>query len=49
MVLEFPYTGAESLHRTKGLSFHWWLIRTSSATYAARVTSSIMCVLRLVV
>jgi hypothetical protein len=25
LALAFPYTGASSLHRTKGLSFHWWL------------------------
>jgi hypothetical protein len=26
--------------RTMGLSFHWWLTRPSSDTYAARETSS---------
>jgi hypothetical protein len=40
LVLEFPYTGAQSLHRTKGLSSHWWSTRPSSATYIARATSS---------
>ena len=32
--LAFPYTGALSLHRTKGLSSHWYWKRPSSATYA---------------
>jgi hypothetical protein len=31
--LAFPYTGASSLLRTKGLSSHWCLTRLSSATY----------------
>ena len=34
-VLAFPYTGASSLHRTKGIPSHWCQIRTSFATYAA--------------
>jgi hypothetical protein len=34
-VLAFPYTGALSLHRTKGLSSHWCTTRPSSATYVA--------------
>ena len=33
--LTFPYTGAPSSHRIKGLSSHWCLTRPSSATYAA--------------
>jgi len=33
--LAFPYTGAWSLHRTKGLFSHWCPTRPSSATYAA--------------
>jgi hypothetical protein len=36
LALSFPHTGAESLHRTKGLSFHWWQTRPSSATYATK-------------
>ena len=40
LVLAFPYTGAYSLLKTKGLSSHWWPTRPSSATYAARDTSS---------
>ena len=43
LVLAFPYTGALSLHRTKGLT------RTSSATYAAGAMSPSMCTLWLVV
>jgi hypothetical protein len=31
---------APSLHRTKGLLFHWCLIRQSSATYVSGATSS---------
>ena len=34
-VLAFPYTGASSLHRTKGIPSHWCQIRPSFATYAA--------------
>jgi hypothetical protein len=30
--MAFPYTGAWSLPRTKGLSSHWYLTRASSAT-----------------
>ena len=29
------YAGASSLHRTKGLPFHWCQIRPSSATYVS--------------
>jgi hypothetical protein len=35
LALPFLYTGAYNLHKTKGLSSHWWPTRTSSATYAA--------------
>jgi hypothetical protein len=35
----FPCTGAYYLHKTKGLSSHWWLNRPSSATYATRGTA----------
>jgi hypothetical protein len=48
-VLEFPYAGSSSLHRTKGLPSHWCQIRPSSATYAARATGPSMCTLWLVV
>jgi hypothetical protein len=41
LALAFPYTGAQNLHRTKGLSSHWWLTRPCSATYAARATSKL--------
>jgi hypothetical protein len=33
--IAFPYTGASSLHKTKGLSSRWCLTRPSSATYEA--------------
>ena len=39
--LAFPYTGASSIHRTKGLPSHCCQIRASSAIYAAGV----MCTL----
>jgi hypothetical protein len=39
--LTFPYTGASSIHRTKGLSSYWWLIRPLSATYAAGAMGSL--------
>jgi hypothetical protein len=42
LALAFPNTGALSLHRTKGLSSHWWQTRPS-ATYAARAMSPTMC------
>jgi hypothetical protein len=48
-VLAFPYTGALSLHRTKGLSFHWLLIRPSSATYVSGAMGPSMCTLWLMV
>jgi hypothetical protein len=38
-----PYTGASSLHKTKGLSSHWCPIRLSSATYEARAMGPSMC------
>jgi hypothetical protein len=47
--LAFPYTGALSYHRTKGLSSHWCPTRLSSATYAARAMCSSMYTLCLVV
>jgi hypothetical protein len=49
LALAFPYTGSESLHRTKGLSYHWWPIRLSSATYEAGVMGPSLCTLWLVV
>jgi hypothetical protein len=48
-VLEFPYTGASSLHKTKGLSSHCYLTRPSSGTYAAGTIGQSMCTLWLVV
>jgi hypothetical protein len=33
--LAFSYTGASSLHRSKGLSYHWWRTRLSFATYGS--------------
>ena len=36
LVLVFPCIGAHDLRKTKGLSFHWWLTRPSSASYATR-------------
>jgi hypothetical protein len=30
-----PYTGASCLHRNEGLSYHWCLTKSSSATYTA--------------
>jgi hypothetical protein len=48
-VLAFPYTGASSLHRTKGLSSHWCPTRPSSATYAAGVMGPSLCATWLVV
>ena len=39
LALAFPCTGAYDLHKTKGLSSHWWLARPSSATYATRHSS----------
>jgi hypothetical protein len=49
LALAFPYIGAWSLHRIKGLFSHWWLTRLSSATYAAGDMSHTMCTLWLVV
>ena len=45
----FPYTGASSLHRNKGLSSHWWQVKPCSATYAAGAMGRSMCTLWLVV
>jgi hypothetical protein len=36
----FPYTGASSLHRTKGLFSHWCLKRPSSAIYVSGAMDS---------
>ena len=36
LALEFPYNGAQNLHKTKGLYSYWWLTRLPFATYAAR-------------
>jgi hypothetical protein len=46
--LSFPYTGALSLHRTKGLSSYWCLTRPSLNTYGAGAMCSSMCILWLV-
>jgi hypothetical protein len=43
--LTFPYTGASSLHRTKGLSSHWCPKRPSLATYATKAMVPSMCTL----
>ena len=40
LVLAFPCTEHIKFARPRGLSFHWWLTRPSSDTYAARVKSS---------
>ena len=48
-VLAFPYTGASSLHRTKGLFSHWCLTRPSSVTYTTRSKGPSMCTPWLVV
>ena len=40
LTLQFPCIGTYDLCNTKGLSSHWWPTRSSSATYAARDTSS---------
>jgi hypothetical protein len=48
-VLAFPYTGASSLHRNKGLPSHWCLTRPSFATYASEAIGPSMCTLRLVI
>ena len=47
--LAFPYTVGSSLHRTNGLSSHWWLKRPASATYEAGGMGPSMCTLWLVV
>ena len=43
--LKFPYTGASSLHRTKGIPSHWCQIKPSFATYAAWAMGPSMCTL----
>lgn len=43
LILAFPYSGALSLHRAKGLSSHWWPPRPSSATCAAGPMGPTMC------
>jgi len=48
-ILAFSYTGASSLHRTKGLSFHWCPTRPSSAAYVDRAMGPSMCTLWLMV
>ena len=47
--LAFPYTGASSLHRTKGLFSHWFPTRPSSAPYTAGAMGPSMCTPWLVV
>ena len=47
--LAFPYSGASSLHRTKGLPFHSCQMKPSSAPYAAGAMDPSMCFLWLVV
>jgi hypothetical protein len=47
--LVFLYTGASSLHRTKGHSSRWCPTRPSSATYAVGSMGSSLCTLWLVV
>jgi hypothetical protein len=47
--LAFPYTGASSLHRTKGLSSLWCTTRPSSATYVTGAMGHSMCTPWLVV
>ena len=39
----FPYTGARSIHRKKGLSSHWCPRSPSSATYVAGAMGPSMC------
>jgi hypothetical protein len=45
LALAFPYTGAYNIHRTKGLSSHWWPTKASYAAYSARAMSPIMCLI----
>jgi hypothetical protein len=47
--IEFLYTGASSLHRTKGLFSHWFPARLFSTTYAAGAMGPSMYSLWLVV
>jgi hypothetical protein len=39
LALAFPCTGSYDLHKTKGLSSHWWPTRPSAATYATKDTA----------
>jgi hypothetical protein len=39
LALAFPCTGAYELHKTKGLSSHWWPTRPFFAKYATRDTA----------
>jgi hypothetical protein len=43
--LVFPYTGALSLQKIKGLYSHWCHIKPPSATYAAGAMGPSMCTL----
>jgi hypothetical protein len=45
LVLAFPYIGPLSLHRTKGLSSHWWPTRPSCATCVAGAMGLSICTL----
>ena len=47
--LKFPYTGALSLHRTKGLSSHWCPTRPSCVAYTSGAMDHSMCTLWMVV
>jgi hypothetical protein len=47
--LKYPYIGTLILHRSKGLSSHWYSTRPSSAIYAAGAMSPSMCTPWLVV
>ena len=39
LALAFPFPWTYALHKTKGLSSHWWPTRSSSTTYATRDTA----------
>ena len=47
-VLAFPYTGASSILRTKGLPSHWCATRSSSTAYATGAMGPFMCTFWLV-
>ena len=49
LALAIHYTGASSLHRTMGLSSHWYPTNPSSFTYAAGAMGPSMSILRLAV